>query len=125
MDFELADSHLHIEPASGLTPEQIYDQQWAITLLGQIMERLGAEFERAGKAQQFDQLKGFIIGDHPGMTYRQAAEQLEMSEAAAKKAASRMRRRYGELLREEIAQTVAGPDEIEDEIHKLFATLEL
>jgi RNA polymerase sigma-70 factor (ECF subfamily) len=125
LDFESAGSHFRIEPASGLTAEQSYDQQWAIALLSQIMDRLEADFEQAGKAKQFDELKGFIIGDHAGTTYAQVAERLNMTEAAAKKSASRMRRRYGELLREEIAQTVAGADEVEDEIRNLFATLEL
>ena len=83
------------------------------------------EFNRAAKAKQFEELKGFIIGDHPGTTYAQAAAKLNMTEAAAKKAGSRMRRRYRELLREEIAQTVAEPDEVDDEIRNLFATLEL
>jgi len=125
LDFESADSSLRIEPASGLTAEQIYDQQWAIALLGQIMERLKSECDRAGKGKRFDELKGFLIGDHAGTTYAQAAARLNMTEAAAKKAASRMRRRYRELLREEIAQTVAGPDDVDEEIRNLFATLEL
>jgi RNA polymerase sigma-70 factor (ECF subfamily) len=125
LDFESADSNLRIEPASGLTAEQCYDQQWVISLLGQILKRLEVEFERAGKGNQFEQLNGYIIGDHTGATYAQVAESLNMTEAAARKSASRMRRRYGELLREEIAQTVAGPDEVEDEIRNLFATMEL
>jgi DNA-directed RNA polymerase specialized sigma24 family protein len=125
LDFESADSTLRIEPASGLTAEQCYDQQWAIALLGHILERLEIEFEKAGKAKLFDLLKEFIIGDHTGTTYAQVAESLNMTEAAARKSASRMRRRYGELLREEIVQTVAGPDEVDDEIRNLFATLEL
>ena len=125
LDFEFADSSLQIDPASGLTAEQIYDQQWAIALLGRIMERLEVESKQAGKSKQFDGLKGFIIGEHTGTTYAQVAEQLGMTEAAAKKSASRMRHRYGELLREEIAQTVGGPEEVEDEIRNLFAILEL
>ena len=125
LDFGSADSNLRIDPAAGLTAEEFYDQQWVITLLGQIMERLEAEFVRNGKSRQFAELKGFIIGDHAGTTYTQVAASLNTSEAAAKKAASRMRRRYRELLQEEIAQTVASLDEVEDEIRNLFATLEL
>jgi RNA polymerase sigma-70 factor (ECF subfamily) len=125
LDFESADSSIRIEPASGLTAEQFYDQQWAIALLGLIMEQLEAEFEQSGKTNLFEELKGFIIGDHAGTTYGQVAKKLNMTEAAAKKAGSRMRRRYRELLREEIAQTVAGPAEIDDEIRNLFTTLEL
>jgi RNA polymerase sigma-70 factor (ECF subfamily) len=123
LDFHSADSSLRIDRAAGLTPEQLYDQQWAIALLRQIMDRLAAEFEHNGKAELFAELKGFLIGDHAGTSYAQAATRLNLTEAAAKKAASRMRKRYRELLREEIAQTVAGPDEVEDEIRSLFAVL--
>ena len=77
------------------------------------------------KSKQFQELKGFIIGDHAGTTYAQAAANLDMTEAAAKQAGSRMRRRYRELLREEIAQTVEGPGEVDDEIRNLFAILQL
>jgi RNA polymerase sigma factor (sigma-70 family) len=123
LDFQSADSSLRIEPSAGVTPEEFYDRQWAIALLGQIMERLKSEFVEAGKGQLFDELKGFIIGDHAGCTYSQVAVRLNMTEAAVKKAASRMRQRYRELLREEIAQTVAGPDEVDDEIRSLFVSL--
>ncbi len=125
LDFESADSSIRIEPASCLTAEQIYDQQWAIALLGQVIEQLEAEFEQSGKTKLFEELKGFIIGDHAGTTYGQVAEKLNMTEAAAKKAGSRLRRRYRELLREEIAQTVEGPAQVDDEIRNLFTTLEL
>ncbi len=125
LDFDAADSSFRIEPAAGLTAEQFYDQQWAITLLGQIMQRMENEFDGDGKSKQFQELKGFIIGDHAGTTYAQAAANLDMTEAAAKQAGSRMRRRYRELLREEIAQTVEGPGEVDDEIRNLFAILQL
>jgi RNA polymerase sigma-70 factor (ECF subfamily) len=123
LDFAAADSSLRIDPAAGLTAEQFYDQQWAISLLGQIMQRLQSEFEEAGKTRLFDELKAFLIGEQAGTTYADVAQRLNMSEAAAKTAASRMRRRYRELLRDEIAQTVEGPDEVDDEIRSLFATL--
>jgi len=70
-------------------------------------------------------LKGFLIGEHAGATYSNVASKLGMTEAAVKMVAHRMRRRYRELLREEIAETVAGPEEVEDELLKLFATLQL
>ena len=125
LNFDSADSSLRIDPASGLTPEQFYDQQWAIALLDHVMKSLEAELGQAGKAKQFEVLKGFIAGDHSGTTYAQAADTLNLTEAAVTKAASRMRQRYRELLREEISQTVAGPSEVEDEIRNLFTTLEL
>ncbi len=125
LDFEEGDSQYRIEPSAGLTAEQLYDRQWAVTLLGQIMERLEDEFVQGGKAKQFQQLREFIIGEHSGTTYSDVASKLNMTEAAARMAAHRMRRRYRELLREEIAQTVAGSDDVDDEIRNLFATLEM
>jgi len=125
LDFQAADSSLRIDPAAGLTAEQFFEQQWAIALLGRIMKRLECEFQEAGKAEHFEAFKGFIIGDHAGCTYAQVAARLDMTEGAAKKAGSRMRQRYRELLREEIAQTVAGPDEVDDEIRNLVLTLKL
>lgn len=123
LDFAAADSQLKIEPADGLTPEQIYDRDWALALLEQILQKLKTDFDERGKAEQFEQLKPFLVGDHPDLTYADVADQLQMSQAAAKMAVSRMRQRYRELLRTEIAQTVATPEEVDDEIRNLFATL--
>jgi DNA-directed RNA polymerase specialized sigma24 family protein len=80
---------------------------------------------QSAKSRQFEELKGFLIGEHAGATYSNVAFKLGMTEAAVKMVAHRMRRRYRELLREEIAETVAGPEEVEDELLKLFATLQL
>lgn len=123
LDFQSADSSLAFEPTSRLTPEQIYERQWAITLLGQIMQRLKTEFEESSKASHFEELKDFVIGDHAGKSYTDVATNLEITEVAARKAASRMRKRYRELLREEITQTVSSPEEIDDEIRSLFEIL--
>lgn len=123
LDFDSADSVYRIEPEPQLTADQIYDQQWAITLLGKVMQRLESDCQQVGKAEQFRRLKPFMIGDHPGVTYRQVAQELDISEAAAKTAASRMRKQFGQLLRDEISQTVSDPNEIEDEIRSLFSVL--
>ena len=125
IDFQAADSSFRVEPEAGMTPEQLYDRQWTIVLLSHTMQRLRTEFEEVAKADQFEELKGFVVGDHAGTTYAEAGAKLNMSEVAARKAASRLRRRYRELLREEIAQTVSGPDEVDDEICNLFATMQL
>jgi len=125
LDFESANSRYLIEPHRGLTAEQIYDREWAVALLGRIMQRLESESVQSAKSRQFEELKGFLIGEHPGATYSNVASKLGMTEAAVKMVAHRMRRRYRELLREEIAETVAGPEEVEDELLKLFATLQL
>jgi RNA polymerase sigma-70 factor (ECF subfamily) len=122
LDFESADSRCRIEPTSELTADQLYEREWALTVLGQVMRQLEDEFVRSGRKRQFDELKGFLIGEHTGCTYSDVAAKLGMTQVAAKMAAHRFRRRYRELLRDEIGQTVAGPDDVEDEIRNLFAT---
>jgi RNA polymerase sigma-70 factor (ECF subfamily) len=87
------------------------------------MQRLEEEFAARGKGEQFGRLKCFVIGDHAGAGYADVAAALGITEAAAKMAAHRMRQRYRQLLREEIVQTVAGPEEVDDEIRSLFAAL--
>lgn len=110
------------EPADTLTPERIFERQWALALLDQVLARLQAEMTASGKATLFDALKGSLtVGLADG--YAAVAERLEMTEGAVKTAAHRLRRRYRELLREEIAQTVADPGEIEEEIRYLFNCL--
>ncbi len=121
LDFASDDSRCSVEPAGGLTAEEVYDRRWVATLLGQVMARLEREFADAGKQSQFSQLKPFIIGQHEGATYADAGEVLGTTEAAAKMAVHRMRRRYRRLLREEVSQTVAAPSDIDDEIRDLFA----
>lgn len=124
LDFEIADSSYGNDPKAGLTAEQLYERQWTLTLLAQVMQRLAEEFTQAGKQEQFEELKGFLIGDQSGITYADAARRLNTTEAAVKMSVSRMRKRYRELLRAEIAQTVTGPEEIDDEIRNLFETLQ-
>jgi RNA polymerase sigma-70 factor (ECF subfamily) len=123
IDVESADSRCRVEPANELTADQLYERDWALTLLSHVMRRLEDEFVQSGRKPQFDELKGFLIGEHAGCTYSDIAAKLSITPVAAKMAASRLRRRYRELLRDEIAQTVAGPDDVEDEIRNLFATL--
>jgi RNA polymerase sigma factor (sigma-70 family) len=110
------------EPADMLTPERIFEQQWALTLLDRVLTHLQAEMTAAGKATLFNALKDHLTGSQ-ATDYATTATRLGMTEGAVKVAAHRLRRRYRELLREEIAQTVANPDEIEEEICYLFTCL--
>lgn len=123
LDFESGDSRYRIEPSTDMTAEQLYEKQWALTLLDHVMQRLEQELADNGNADHFNLLKGHLIGDHSAGTYADAAAKLNMTEAAAKMAAHRMRRRYRRLLREEIAQTVSNPKEVDQEIRELFAVL--
>ncbi len=112
-------------PASGLSAERVFEQQWAIALLGQTVARLQTEFRDAGKEALFQQLKIFLTGEKREASCAELAARLGMTEGALKMAVSRMRQRYGELLRAEIANTVSSPDEIQEELHALFAALSL
>lgn len=103
------------------SPEDLYERQWAVTLLNRVFDRLQRDMERNGKAQQFHVLKPFLGGSEES-PYADAAKQLQLTESAARMAASRLRRRYRELLRDEIAETVASPAEVDDEVARLFAT---
>lgn len=123
LDFDVGDSRFRLEPCTHMTADEFYERQWAVALLHQVMDRLRHELASTGKANQFDLLKDFIIGEHPDITYADVAAKLGTTAAAAKMAASRMRRRYRQLLRDEIAQTVASPSEVDQEIRDLFATL--
>ncbi len=122
LDATDAEGRYRVEPTGGLTAEKLFERRWALALLEQVMARLRADFEAKGKARLFDRLRGFLVGDK-GAGYRQAANELGLSEAAVKVAVHRMRQQYRTLLHEEIGRTVATPEEVEDEIRSLFAAL--
>ncbi len=123
LDFHEHDSkHAH-EPADTLTPERLFLRQWVLTLLDQVMARLRAEYARAGKEPIFERLKGSLSGGDAETSLAEIARHLDISANAAKVAAHRMRKRYRELLRAEVGQTLADPQEIDDEIRQLFAAL--
>jgi RNA polymerase sigma-70 factor (ECF subfamily) len=121
LDFEAGESRFRLEPADQLTPERLFEKQWALTLLENVLCELRQEHAAAEKLHQFETLKPFLGGSAGG--YSQAAAQLGMSENAARVAAHRLRQRYKELLRAQIAHTVASPDEVDDEIRRLFDVL--
>ncbi len=100
----------------------MFEKQWALTLLEQVLSRLHAELVADGKSALFEALKDTLTGVR-STTYAAISAELGMTEGAVKVAAHRMRRRYRDLLREEIAQTVASSDEIGDEIRYLLSCL--
>jgi len=105
------------------SPERIFEQQWATTLLNQATTHLRLEFVKSGKGELFKTIKVFLTGEKKAASYVELATKLETTEAALKMAVSRMRQRYGELLRSEIANTVSDPAEIEAELRALFTAL--
>ena len=124
LDELLARERADLEPSDNLTADKIYERRWALTLLEQVLARLENEYRAAGNARLFDCLKDFL-SDEPGhQSQAEIAAQLGMTENAVKQAFHRLRQRYRELLRDEIAQTVAAPGDAEDELRHFIAVLQ-
>ena len=123
IDMAAAETSIGFEPADTTTAEKIYERRWALTLLDRVLRRLREEFVRDGKEKLFEQLKPTLTEASRSVRYAEIAVRLGTSEGAVKVAVHRLRQRYRELLRAEIADTVAGPGEVEDELRNLFAAL--
>ncbi len=108
---------------AGVTPEKAYERQWALALLDRVLERLAEEQSVAGKAEPFQVLRGTLMGGRAEQPYVELGLRLGLSEGAVKVAVHRLRQRYRELLRAEIAQTVDGPEAVEAELRDLFSAL--
>lgn len=105
------------------SPDQIFERSWALALLHEVLGRLREETNRSGRAKHFEVLKQFLTGEKPADSYTKLADKLGTHEAALRKEVQRLRQRYGELLREEIAGTVGHPGEVEKELCHLFTVL--
>ena len=111
------------EPVDELTPETMYERRWAETILDAVTLQLRTEFEAAGQGERFEELKVFLLAEQEPVTYAAMATRLGMSEGAVRTAIYRMRQRYGALFRAEIAQTVTGLPELEEEVRHFLAVL--
>jgi RNA polymerase sigma factor (sigma-70 family) len=111
------------EPADLLTADRIYERRWALTVLEQVLNRLGQEYHASGNDRLFERFKELLADKPDGLSQAQIAAESGTAENAVKQAYHRFRRRYRELLREEIARTVAVPGDIEDELRHLIAVL--
>jgi RNA polymerase sigma-70 factor (ECF subfamily) len=123
LDFQVGERRYQLEPIHAADAEALYERRWALTLLEQTLAQLRDELTRAGKGRLFEALKGTLTGEDAPRPYAELADEMGLSVEAVKVTAHRLRRRYGELLRTEIAQTVSTPEEIEDELRALFAAL--
>jgi len=121
LDAGSAESRYLIEPHESMTPEKIFDRQWALTLLDQVLGQLRDEFTTGGKADLFDELKPTLTGQPA--RYAAIGDKLGMSEGAVKVAAHRLRQRYRELIRSEVAQTVDGETNVDEELRDLMSAL--
>ena len=123
LDTESAETRYEADSALTLAPDRLYDRHWAMTLLDRALTRLRTEQERAGKAREFRVLSPFLTAERGSIPYAEAAAQLGVNEAAARQAVHRVRKRFREVFREEITQTVAAPEEVDEEIRHLLAAL--
>jgi len=122
-DAAVIEQHYGGEASTDLSPERLFDRRWAVTLLQLVLDELRGQLVAEGKEEFFEKVKGFLVGEDSESSYRQLGAELGMSEAALKMAIHRLRRRYGTLIREHIAQTVSSPEEIADELKHLLAAV--
>lgn len=123
LNLAAGESRCQIEPSHEVTPEKLYERRWVLTLLDQVLDSLRTELAAAGKEPQFEQFKGALLGEMTQADCKAAAKSLGITAAAAKQAAYRLRTRYRELFRREVARTVADDADVDDEIGRLLATL--
>jgi RNA polymerase sigma factor (sigma-70 family) len=121
LDWQDADARYQIEPADNLSPDKLYDRAWAVTVLERVLARLRDENAAEDKATLFEQLKGVLMVGASAIPYGEAAARLSLSEGAVRVAVHRLRRRYRELLRQEISQTLSDAAQIEEEMRTLFS----
>ncbi len=111
------------EPAHDLNPEKLFEQRWAWAVVEQVLAGLQAEYKQGGKLGLYHELQTYLTDEVPEGFYEATAERLKMTSGAAKVALHRLRRRFGERLRDQIATTVSSPTEVDDEIRHLLASL--
>jgi RNA polymerase sigma factor (sigma-70 family) len=124
LDDLLARERVDQEPAHKLSADRIYERRWALTLLEQVLVRLRSEYEAAGKLPLFDRLKELLARESGQPSQAEVAAEMQMTENAVKQAFHRLRHRYRQLLHEEIAHTVAVPDDVEDELRHFIAVMQ-
>jgi DNA-directed RNA polymerase specialized sigma24 family protein len=118
-----AESRYQNEPATNLSPERLFDQKWAASLLEQVLQMLRREYVVAGKGQLFEEAHDLLWGGRGPVGYEAMGRKLGMTEGAIKVAVHRLRLRFKECLREEVAHTVASAEEVDDELRHLLASL--
>ncbi len=123
LQLETGETRYGHEPADNSTPEQCFERRWALTLLDTVLQRLRAEYEREGNAELFAALHATLAGNRDQQPYAELAAKLVMNEGAVKVAVHRLRKRYRQLLREEIGGTLMESGDIDEELHHLFAVL--
>ena len=119
LDVDEAEERYRTIPADTLSPDQVYERQWAVTLLEAVMQRLTHEYQESGRGSLFSELRFAIAGEKSTVPYRALAARLGISEEAVSVAVHRLRQRYRAALREELAQTVGNEEEVREELREL------
>jgi RNA polymerase sigma factor (sigma-70 family) len=120
LDWKSADTQYQLASTSEPGPDRAYDREWAVALLGKVIERLRAECKQQGHLKQFDELKIFLTAGKGVVSHAEAAAALQMDEGAVRTAVHRLRKRYRQLLRDEITHTLAEPLQVDEEMRALF-----
>jgi RNA polymerase sigma factor (sigma-70 family) len=123
LDTMTAEARYALEPVDRLSPDKLFERSWALTILDKAMTRLQSELTDKNKGDLFNHLKTYMTADRDTVPYQATAQTLGMTETAVKVAVHRLRKRYRELLRDEIAQTVSEEMHIDEEIGNLFSAL--
>jgi RNA polymerase sigma factor (sigma-70 family) len=123
LDLGDAETRYSLEPVDDVSPEKLFARSWALAVLKEAMTQLRTECVAAGKERLFEYLKTYLEAQETPPPYSEIASGLGLTEGAVRVAVHRLRQRYGELVRRQIAQTVAGPAEVEEELRELFAAL--
>lgn len=123
LDDSKAEEPYQLEPVDAMDAEKVFEYRWALTLLEQARARLREEYLESGKSSLYDRLKVLEAGDKYAPSYAEVAAELGLSESGVKSAVFRLRQRYRELVREEVAKTVDSPDEIDGEIRYLISVI--
>ena len=119
LDWQSADTLFQVAATTEQSPDQAFDREWAVALLGKVVERLEAESAASGRGRQFAELKIFLTAEKGALPHAAAAEALGVDEGAVRVAVHRLRKRYRELLREEIAQTLTDASDLDEEMRAL------
>jgi RNA polymerase sigma-70 factor (ECF subfamily) len=123
LQLDTAETRYTREPADTRTPEQVFEEQWALTLLESVLSRVREDYARDGKGALFHTLEPCLIGGRDTQPYAALGAELGMSDGAARVAACRLRERYRERLKAEIAQTVASAEEVDEELRHLLRVM--
>ena len=123
LDEAMDEERFHQEPSHGESPDRLFDRRWAEDLLARVNARVRSDYEAAGWGERFEALKVYLLGGSEPQSYAGTAAALGISESAVKSAIYKLRQRFGQVLRAEISQTVASPEDEADEVRHLLESL--